>query len=355
MRRRASASSRALTRHQTRAAVVASSSLSRWAPRNPVAPVSRTWRGVRQSGRGRDGSASSRILTSSLASRAKSTSCRSPSALSLPARDARAGKLSAEGDRQEVDFAREARLDVKIRLDADPSRPRPDWRTPRQVLLTGATGFLGAHLLSELLATTAARVWCLVRARDEADALRRIEHAAARYDLAAPPSDRVVPLTGDLAEPRLGLSDGAFRDLAHGIDIIYHAGALVNFIYPYQELRAANVAGTREVIRLAGLCRGIPVHYVSTTAVLAGLGVAGVHEVIEETALAYPQRLRMGYVETKYVAEELLRSAGRAGLPVAIYRPLDVVGSIGTGAWSTSTEMCAFIRFMTCLLYTSPS
>ena len=55
----------------------------------------------------------------------------------------------------------------------------------------------------------------------------------------------------------------------------------------------------------------------------------------------------MGYVETKYVAEELLRNAGRAGLPVAIYRPLDIVGSIDTGAWSTSTEMCALIRFMT--------
>jgi thioester reductase-like protein len=55
----------------------------------------------------------------------------------------------------------------------------------------------------------------------------------------------------------------------------------------------------------------------------------------------------MGYVETKYVAEELLRSAGRAGLPVAIYRPLDIVGSLDTGAWSTATEMCALIRFMT--------
>ena len=54
----------------------------------------------------------------------------------------------------------------------------------------------------------------------------------------------------------------------------------------------------------------------------------------------------MGYVETKYVAEELLRDAGRAGLPVAIYRPLDIVGSIGTGAWSTSTEMGALIRFI---------
>jgi thioester reductase-like protein len=121
----------------------------------------------------------------------------------------------------------------------------------------------------------------------------------------------------------------------------------VNFIYPYQELRAANVAGTREVIRLAGELRGIPLHYVSTTAVLAGLGVEGTREVTEETPLGYPEQLRMGYVETKYVAEELVRNAGRAGLPVAIYRPLDIVGSIDTGAWSTTTEMCALIRFMT--------
>jgi hypothetical protein len=99
----------------------------------------------------------------------------------------------------------------------------------------------------------------------------------------------------------------------------------VNFIYPYEELRAANVTGTRELIRLAGLARGIPVHYVSSTAVLAGLGVAGVRYVTENTPLAHPGRLRIGYVETKYVAEELLRNAGRDGLPVTIYRPLDFV------------------------------
>ena len=122
---------------------------------------------------------------------------------------------------------------------------------------------------------------------------------------------------------------------------------MVNFIYPYEELRAANVAGTREVIRLAALGRGIPVHYVSSTAVLAGLGVMGVREVTEDTPLAYPERLGVGYVETKFVAEELLRSAGRAGLPVAIYRPLDIIGSRRTGAWNTATEMCALIRFIT--------
>ena len=266
-------------------------------------------------------------------------------AFAAAARAARAGKLSADGDLQDIDFAGEARLEVTIHRAGAASRP-PRWRAPREVLLTGATGFLGAHLLSELLAATDARVWCLVRAQGDADARARIAAAAARYELTAPPDDRVVPVTGDLAEPGLGLPAEVFRELARDIDVIYHVGALVNFVYPYQALRAANVAGTREVIRLAGESRSIPVHYVSTTAVLAGLGVSGVREATEETPLGHPEQLRMGYVETKYVAEELLRNASRAGLPVAIYRPLDIVGSLATGAWSTSTEMAALIRFM---------
>jgi amino acid adenylation domain-containing protein/thioester reductase-like protein len=267
-------------------------------------------------------------------------------AFAAAAAEASAGRLSAEGDPNETDFAAEARLDVSIRRDAAASLPAREQPGPREVLLTGATGFLGAHLLSELVAATGARVHCLVRARDEAAALSRIEAAAARYELPAPPAGRVTALAGDLAAPQLGLSAAAFRDLAQRIDVVYHPGALVNFIYPYEELRAANVTGTRELIRLAGLSRGIPLHFVSTTAVLAGLGLAGTREVTEETPLAHPELLRMGYVETKYVAEELLRNAGRAGLPVAIYRPLDIVGSLRTGAWSTSTEMCALVRFM---------
>jgi thioester reductase-like protein len=261
--------------------------------------------------------------------------------------DARAGRLAVHGGQTRVDFAREAEFNAAGRLRADPRYGPPDWRRPREILLTGSTGFFGAHLLTELLAATTARVWCLVRAPDAAHAMARITDAAARYELADLPADRVVPMPGDLASPRLGLSPGQFCELARSVDIIYHAGAAVNFIYPYEELRAANVTGTREVIRLAAEARGIPVHYVSTTAVLAGLGVMGVREVTEETPLAHAGRLGVGYVETKFVAEELLRNAMRAGLPVAIYRPLDIVGSRRTGAWNTAAEMCALIRFIT--------
>jgi amino acid adenylation domain-containing protein/thioester reductase-like protein len=271
-----------------------------------------------------------------------------PRGFAVAVDDAMAGPPGDDGEHARVDFTREAELGVPIR----PVRDRagyglPHWRRPREVLLTGATGFLGAHLLHELLAGTSARVLCLVRARDSGQALRRITDAAERYELPAPPAGRVVPLPGDLAAPRLGLSDAGFAGLAASIDVIYHAGALVNFIYPYAALRAANVAGTRELIRLAGQDRGIPLHYVSTTAVLAGLGVAGVRQVTEDTPLAHGGLLRMGYVETKYVAEELLRNAARAGLPVAIYRPLDIVGRRDSGIWNTATEMCALIRFIT--------
>ncbi|HTX28400.1 MAG TPA: amino acid adenylation domain-containing protein [Streptosporangiaceae bacterium] len=262
------------------------------------------------------------------------------------AQDARAGRLAVHGHTP-VDYAREAEFTATVRPHADPRYGAPDWRKPREILLTGSTGFFGAHLLSELLAATTARVWCLVRAPDAARAMARITEAAARYDLADVPAGRVVPLPGDLASPRLGLSPGQFCELARSVDVIHHAGAAVNFIYPYEELRAANVTGTREVIRLAAEARRIPVHFVSTTAVLAGLGVMGVREVTEETPLAHADRLDVGYVETKFVAEELLRNAARAGLPVAIYRPLDIVGSLRSGAWNTAAEMCALVRFVT--------
>jgi amino acid adenylation domain-containing protein/thioester reductase-like protein len=258
--------------------------------------------------------------------------------------DARAGRLAADGTNQRIDFTQEASLTCPVRRDAG---PRPDSRRPREILLTGATGFLGVHLLRELLSDSAARVYCLVRARDGADARRRITRAAQRYGIGNLAMDRVVPLPGDLATPDLGLPPGTFDQLARTVDAIHHVGALVNFSYPYEELRAANVTGTAELIRLAGSYRGIPVSYVSTAAVLAGFGAMGARDVTEYTPLAYADQLCVGYLETKFVAEELLRNAGRAGLPVIIYRPLDITGDNRTGVWNTATELCAMIRFMT--------
>jgi nucleoside-diphosphate-sugar epimerase len=130
----------------------------------------------------------------------------------------------------------------------------------------------------------------------------------------------VVALVGDLSRPRLGLGADRFDERARHADLILHAAADNNLIYPYAELAAVTVAGTAELIRLACRYRGIPVHLVSTIAVLAGFGAAGVRAVTEDTPLAFPEYLHMGYTETKWVAEALLGQAGRAGLTVGIHR-----------------------------------
>jgi amino acid adenylation domain-containing protein/thioester reductase-like protein len=259
---------------------------------------------------------------------------------------ARAGTLSAEHATR-VDLEADTAVGVPI-------RPRPralaNWADPAHVLLTGATGFLGVHLLRHLLATTGATVHCLVRAADERHARERVRANALRYlgdDLGTHlDGGRIAAVPGDLARPLLGLPEHVFDRLARVVDVIHHPGGMVNFIYPYTHLRPANVEGTREIVRLAARHRNIPVHYVSTMAVISGFGTAGVRHVTEHTPPAHADRLSVGYVESKWVAEGLLRRAAGQGLPVAVYRAADISGDLTTGAWNTATEMCALKKFI---------
>ena len=256
---------------------------------------------------------------------------------------ARAGTLGA--DARPVDF--EAEAELRVTIPDSPSQPA-NWQQPEHILLTGATGFLGIYLLRELLARTSATVHCLVRADSPEHARKRLQDNASHYfdDDLSTFEGRVVAIPGDLAEPALGLSEEDFDRLARIVDVIHHPGGLVNFIYPYSHLRAANVEGTREIVRLASRYRNAPVHYISTMAVISGFGTAGIREVGEQTPLAFADHLSVGYVESKWVAEKLLQNAAEAGLPVAIYRAADISGDRERGAWNTATEMCAMKKFV---------
>ncbi|ASU78966.1 non-ribosomal peptide synthetase [Actinopolyspora erythraea] len=258
---------------------------------------------------------------------------------------ARAGTFSV--DAESVDFGTETALDVPV----GDSPPDPaDWKNPANILLTGATGFLGIYLLRELLTTTDATVHCLVRAEDPDRAMERLRANARHYfghELDEyRRNERIRAVPGDLAEERLGLSEEEFDQLSQLVDVIHHPGGLVNFIYPYTHMRAANVEGTREIIRMAARYRNAPVHYTSTMAVISGFGTAGIGHVTEETPADHVDHLSVGYVESKWVAEELLRKAARRGLPVAVYRAADISGDSVTGAWNTATEMCAMKKFI---------
>ena len=198
------------------------------------------------------------------------------------------------------------------------------------VFLTGATGFLGAFLLDELLSRTEAVVHCLVRDRKgREDPMSQVRANMRAYGVWRPEhARRIRPVAGDLTKPLLGMTEEKFDGLARETDIVFHAGAVVNLIYPYQALEPANVGGTREVIRLACRHRPKPLHHVSSNGIFPADGRVCTEDA-DLDGLADARR--DGYGRSKWVAEKLVREAAERGLPVVVYRPGNISGHSESG------------------------
>jgi thioester reductase-like protein len=214
---------------------------------------------------------------------------------------------------------------------------------PREILLTGATGFLGAFLLDELLRQTAARIHCLARAESDGDALQRVRRNLDQYGVALGDRwNRIVPIAGDLAQPRLGLGGDRFAGLAARLDSIYHNGAQVHFLHPYATLKPANVLGTTEVLRLATSSRLKSVHFVSTLSVLSGLAEG--RPALEDDRNEHPEELENGYSQSKWVSERLVWAALERGVPSSIYRPGRIIWHSRTGALNHDDVLTRALR-----------
>jgi thioester reductase-like protein len=215
------------------------------------------------------------------------------------------------------------------------------------VLLTGGTGFIGPFLIKSLLEQTSAKIYVLVRSSDEDQGRQRLRGAMESMGpcsagLMQMFEARVIPVCGDLGQPKLGLTQEAWDFLAKQIDTVFHNGATVNYLFNYDRMRDANVLGTNEVIRLAFEGRPKSFNLVSTTFIFGW----AIKKVLYETdGNANMELLDFGYSQSKWVAEQVVLDARRQGLSARIFRPALVSPSV-TGGGNNFDIAVRLVAFM---------
>ena len=167
----------------------------------------------------------------------------------------------------------------------------------RTVLLTGASGVVGRAIAEEL---TGHRVIGLVHS-----------------DPDLPDVDEVIRC--DVSQPRLGLAEERWRELAREVDVIVHSAALTEWGAPLEQHEAINVAGTREVVELAAAADA-PIHLQSTAFV----------NTIERGLFDElgPDNVVRSYLTTKLEAERIVAASG---VPHTVYRSTNLVGNSQSG------------------------
>src|SRR5262245_62001228 len=181
------------------------------------------------------------------------------------------------------------------------------------LLLTGATGLVGGHLLEHLLAARPERqVLLLIRQSDKAPLFGR--------------NARVIPLKGDVTLPGLGLDAAVTSALESNLTEIIHCAADTRFGLPLEQARMTNTVGTQNLLTLAAHCKRIKKFAHLSTVYVAGRSTGRVME----TPLKHSSGFCNTYQQSKYEAEELLVEA-MSWLPVTIFRLSSIIGDSDTG------------------------
>ena len=141
--------------------------------------------------------------------------------------------------------------DIKLTVDIKPFLAKAAEPSENSaVLLTGATGFVGAFLLAELLRAYPERnVICLVRAEDDKAALKRVYDNLENYQIDHSSfNDRIRAVAGDIGKDHLGTDEETYKKLVSETGCVFHCASHVNFVSTYTSLRTDNISSVNRMI-----------------------------------------------------------------------------------------------------------
>ncbi|WP_213881927.1 non-ribosomal peptide synthetase [Pseudomonas sp. dw_358] len=222
---------------------------------------------------------------------------------------------SSVSDQAYIDAERELGIEVQ---------PISRMGDVHKVIVTGANGFVGVHLVQALLEWGATEVACLVRGASQVMATRRFTDALADNQLGHLDLSRVRVYAADTSRPLLGLNEADYRRLDQEYGALVHNAANVNHVLDYDSLAGDNVDSIFECLKLCEGASKKVFNYVSTLSACSAVDAQG--QVLEQPAAETPPiYIRNGYNLSKWVAERVLERARRQGVRVNLYRP----GNIG--------------------------
>lgn len=283
-----------------------------------------------------------------------------------------ANKIEEDADKDDsekevaIDYAQDAKNLSSVALHANYDSLQELPGKSINVFLTGATGFLGSFIIRDLLearrGTLDIKVYAHVRASSKEAGLERIRQTGVTYGIWQDSwKDQIEVVLGDLSKEHFGLPDVEWKQLTNTIDVIIHNGAFVHWVYPYSQLRDANVIGTINVLNMAGDGKPKNFAFVSSTSTLdTDYFVNLSDELLKQGKDGIPESddlegsakgLGNGYGQSKWAAEYIVRRAGERGLRGCIIRPGYVTGFTETGASNTDDFLLRMLKGATELGY----
>jgi thioester reductase-like protein len=226
-------------------------------------------------------------------------------------------------------------------IDAKP--PDDIKPTGEVVVLTGATGALGAHILDQLRSDpSVSQIYCLVRAADATAAFERVSKSLAfRKRRPLDPSDcKVLCVTAKLGKPKLGLTDDMYTLLAERTTLIIHAAWAVNFSMRLRSFIPDHIIGLRNLLDLSLQSpQTTPPRFLFCSSTASVLGDTAKSAIPESASRDPSDASPLGYSRSKWVAERICEQAHlqtRLSGRIAILRIGQLCGDTENGVWNVS-------------------
>ncbi|KAI8941639.1 hypothetical protein NX059_002852 [Plenodomus lindquistii] len=217
------------------------------------------------------------------------------------------------------------------------------------VLLTGATGGLGAHLLAQLVAKpNVSAVWNLVRASSDKVALQRVMESLEKRSITIPSEQqhKIVALCADLSQPDFGLGADKISQLRSSLTAAIHSAWAVNFNISVSSFEAQHI---KAVHNLISFCQSTesqdPARFFFCSSVSAAAATPRPGSVAEKI-VADPTHVQgTGYAQSKFVAEHITCNAMRnAGAASRVLRVGQLIGDTKAGDWNTTEGIPLMIQ-----------